>query len=76
MPEPTAYTYDVFISYSHADEAWVEGTLLPRLEGVGLRVCIDFRDFLPGKAALFNMQDAVRGQPLHAAGADPGLGEE
>ncbi len=24
------YTYDAFISYSHADEAWVAGTLLPR----------------------------------------------
>ena len=35
-------------------------TLLPRLEEAGLRVCIDFRDFLAGKAALFNMQDAVK----------------
>ena len=60
MAETQEYRYDVFISYSHADETWVEGTLLPRLEGAGLRVCIDFRDFLPGKAALFNMQDAVR----------------
>ncbi|RQW78751.1 MAG: TIR domain-containing protein, partial [Geobacter sp.] len=60
MAETQEYRYDVFISYSHADEAWVEGTLLPRLEGAGLRVCIDFRDFLPGKAALFNMQDAAR----------------
>jgi tetratricopeptide (TPR) repeat protein len=54
------YRYDVFISYSHADEAWVTGTLLPRLEAAGLRVCIDFRDFIAGKAALINMQDAVR----------------
>ena len=60
MAETPEYRYDVFISYSHANEVWVEGTLLPRLEGARLRVCIDFRDFLPGKAALFNMQDAVR----------------
>jgi tetratricopeptide (TPR) repeat protein len=51
--------YDVFISYSHADEEWVTGTLLPRLERAGLRVCIDFRDFVPGKSALLNMQDAA-----------------
>ena len=60
MVEAQEYRYDVFISYSHADEAWAEGTLLPRLEGAGLRVCIDFRDFLPGKPALINMQDTVR----------------
>jgi hypothetical protein len=60
MSEERAYKYDVFVSYSHDDEDWVEKTLLPRLEGAGLRVCIDFRDFVPGKAALLNMQDAAR----------------
>jgi hypothetical protein len=60
MSEQTEYPYDIFISYSHADEAWVTRTLLPRLEKAGLRVCIDFRDFVPGKAALFNMQDAAK----------------
>ena len=35
------------------------GTLLPRLEGAGLRACIDFRDFVAGKPALINMQDAA-----------------
>jgi predicted nucleotide-binding protein len=55
-----AFRYDVFISYSHTDEQWVEKTLLKTLEDAGLRVCIDFRDFLAGRAALFNMQDAVR----------------
>jgi hypothetical protein len=37
------YKYDVFISYSHKDEDWVVNTLLPALENVGLKVCIDFR---------------------------------
>jgi hypothetical protein len=60
MSEEKEYAYDVFVSYSHQDEDWVEGRLLPRLEGAGLRVCIDFRDFVPGKAALLNMQDAAR----------------
>jgi tetratricopeptide (TPR) repeat protein len=60
MPEPPKYDFDVFISYSRKDEEWVTKTLLPRLEQVGLKVCIDFRDFQPGKPALFNMQYAVR----------------
>lgn len=53
------YPWDVFISYSHRDEEWVAGTLLPRLEAAGFRICIDFRDFKVGRAAFLNMQDAV-----------------
>lgn len=55
---PTEYKYDVFISYSHKDEEWVANILLPRLEKAGLKSCIDFRNFEPGKAALHNMRDA------------------
>jgi len=36
MTETTDYKYDVFISYSRADLAWVEGELLPRLEAAGI----------------------------------------
>jgi hypothetical protein len=60
MASDLKYEYDVFISYSHADEVWVTNTLLPRLEKAGLKVCIDFRDFEAGKAALFNMRDASK----------------
>jgi len=60
MSEGADFVYDVFISYSHEDEAWVTDTLLPRLEEAGLRTCIDFRDFIAGKPALVNMQDAAR----------------
>jgi hypothetical protein len=60
MSTEADYAYDVFISYSHHDEAWVTGTLLPRLEEAGLHVCIDLRDFIAGKPALVNMQDAVK----------------
>ena len=60
MSEQAGFDYDVFISYSHDDEAWVTGTLLPRLEDAGLRTCIDFRDLIAGKPALLNMQDAVK----------------
>ena len=60
MPEDTPFDYDVFISYSHKDKAWVKDTLLPTLEKAGLKVCIDYRDFKPGRSSLLNMQDGAR----------------
>jgi TIR domain len=54
-----SFKYDVFISYSHVDEDWVEHTLLKTVEDAGLRVCIDFRDFAIGRPAIINMQDAA-----------------
>ena len=54
------YTYDVFISYSHKDEDWVVGVLLPALENEGLKACIDFRDFKAGKPSRDNMRDACK----------------
>ena len=56
---PTNYQYDVFISYSHLDRAWVWDVLLPRLEGAGLRVCIDDRNFKIGVPILTNIEAAV-----------------
>jgi hypothetical protein len=53
------FRYDAFISYSHKDGDWVRGTLLPRLEGEGLRLCIDYRDFEIGLPSLVNMENAV-----------------
>lgn len=53
------YQHDIFISYSHADHGWVWNSLLPRLESVGLRVCIDNRDFKIGVPLLTNMEAAV-----------------
>lgn len=55
----TKFAYDVFISYSHTDNEWVRGELLPRLEQAGLRVCIDYRDFEIGVPSLVNMERAV-----------------
>ncbi len=51
--------YDAFISYSSKDGDWVRGTLLPRLEKEGLRICIDFRDFEIGEPSLVNMEKGV-----------------
>ena len=53
------YTYDVFISYSHADAAWVQNWLLSKIEKAGLHACIDCRDFKVGEFSLLNMRDAV-----------------
>ena len=55
---PNQPDYDVFISYSSHDADWARGDLLARLEGAGLRVCIDFRDFKPGAPSISEM---VRG---------------
>jgi len=60
MSDQGNYRYDVFISYSHADRTWVWEKLLPRLEQVGLRVCIDDRDFEIGTPSLVNMERAAK----------------
>jgi len=60
MSDSDTYRYDAFISYSHRDEKWVQGTLLPWLEDAGLHVCIDFRDFEPGAPVLTEMERAVK----------------
>ena len=54
------FKYDVFISYSHNDEDWVVNTLLPAIEDAGLKACIDFRDFTPGKPSRVNMREACK----------------
>lgn len=53
------FRYDAFISYSAEDSAWVRDTLLPYLESEGLRICIENRDFEPGRARLVNIENAV-----------------
>jgi len=50
----------VFISYSHMDGQWVTEWLLPRLEGTGVQVHIDSRDFEIGRPALINMETTVK----------------
>lgn len=56
---PALLTFDVFISYSPADRAWIQGELLPRLEREGLRICIDFRNFRPGAPRPTEVERAV-----------------
>lgn len=59
MQTPPAFAYDVFISYSRADQAWVLDRLLPTLEAVGLRVCLDVRDFTPGAPTVTEIERAI-----------------
>ena len=53
------YDYDVFISYSTADKAWVRGELLTRLRKVGLKIWIDVDNVELGKPALQDLEDAL-----------------
>jgi hypothetical protein len=54
----TSYDYDVFISYSSKDKAWVKGELLKRIEAAGLHAFIDFRDFT---RCVLGMKEMERG---------------
>jgi TolB-like protein/Tfp pilus assembly protein PilF len=59
MPHQPEFEYDVFISYSSHDKEWVRGELLKRIEEVGLRVFIDFRDFKGGAPGIKEMERGV-----------------
>lgn len=54
-----AIEFDVFISYSSQDKAWVRGELLTRLEQAGLRALIDYRDFTRGAPSIAEMERGV-----------------
>jgi hypothetical protein len=54
--------YDAFVSYCHsdpADRAWVTGTVVPYLEGLGLVLCLEDRDFRLGAPRLSETERAV-----------------
>ncbi|MCA8950482.1 MAG: TIR domain-containing protein [Planctomycetes bacterium] len=55
--------FDVFISYSSKDRAFVVDWLVPRLERHAILPCLDIVDFDVGKAALDNMEQAVKACP-------------
>lgn len=61
-PPPDSSPYDAFISYCRSDdddEAWVVGTLVPTLEGYGLKLCLAERDFSLGDLELDEAERAV-----------------
>jgi hypothetical protein len=55
----TAFSWSVFISYSHEDKVWVREVLMAQLKLSDLKVCIDDDDFVPGVPAIENMERAV-----------------
>jgi hypothetical protein len=59
-PAKCQFRYDVFISYSHADEPWVRGEFLPELQKASLKVAIDILDFPIGKPSVQNMVAAIQ----------------
>lgn len=53
------FQYDVFISYSSRDQAWVRGELLKRIEQAGLKAFVDYRDFTRGAPSIKEMERGV-----------------
>ena len=61
-PAPDAFAYDAFVSYRKqdpGDRAWVEKVLVPRLEQLGLKLCLERRDFRLGLPRIREMERAV-----------------
>ncbi len=58
MSAQAQYTYDVFVSYSHADEQWVWDELWPKLERAGLKIG-DNREFELGAPRIVNIERAI-----------------
>ncbi|PVD36494.1 hypothetical protein C0Q70_03478 [Pomacea canaliculata] len=54
------FRYDIFLSYANEDVTWVSRYLVPRLEeGLGLRLCLHQRDFIPGRNIVDNIASSV-----------------
>ena len=58
MSSNRAFSYDVFISYRWItpDQEWVRERLYPALKNSGLKVCLDVRDFVPGRDLIVEME--------------------
>ncbi len=62
-PPPDDYRYDAFVSYCHDDlddRGWVVDAMVPRLERLGLRLCLEERDFVMGTPLIIEAERAVR----------------
>lgn len=60
---PTKIVYDAFLSYCRtdpADRAWVTKVAVPYLERLGLKLCLEHRDFRLGASRLDETNRAVR----------------
>ncbi len=60
MDSEQRYEFDVFISFSGKDEAWVRSELLPRIEQAGLTAFTYKRDFKVGAPSIDEMERGVK----------------
>ncbi|XP_035698866.1 toll-like receptor 2 type-2 [Branchiostoma floridae] len=53
--------FDAFVSYNHNDRAWVMNELVPHIEeeGDAFRLCLDYRDFVPGAPITDNIVNSI-----------------
>ncbi|XP_033102387.1 toll-like receptor 13 [Anneissia japonica] len=60
-PNMQGNIFDAFISYSSKDCKWVSNVLHPTLENdpYNFRLCIDYRDFMPGNSIVDNIARAI-----------------
>ena len=49
--------YDVFVSYSSEDQDWVLNSLFQIMTQNSYEVCIDFKDFTPGRFSCKGCRD-------------------
>jgi hypothetical protein len=78
-PPPDGLPYDVFLSYARRDpevRAWVERVLVPFLEGCGIKVCLEHRDFTLGRPRIREMERAVTTSRYTLAVFTPGYVED
>jgi hypothetical protein len=62
-PPPDDLPYDAFVSFCSDDPAdydWVSDVMVPRLEKLGLRLCLESRDFTLGAPLIKEAERAVR----------------
>jgi uncharacterized caspase-like protein len=78
-PAPDGLAYDVFLSYARRDpeiRAWVERVLVPSLEGCGIELCLEHRDFALGRPRLREMERAVTNSRYTLAVLSPSYVED
>jgi TIR domain/Caspase domain len=73
-PSGDGFRYDAFISYRREgpNRSWVEKRLALRLEALGIRLCLEWRDFQIGAPRIREMERAVEESRYTLAVLSPG----
>ena len=56
---PLTEKYHAFVSYGSSSYEWTLRTLLENLEGKGFKLCVEDRDFIPGRDMVDNILDSI-----------------